>query len=155
MAFYSTSSLSQRIWKRYQESPTVISMDRNMFFWNTSFPTATICPHRQLDDQKIINYLNANPQKFPTEDDRAEFTEFIWKLSRSTFENFEDLPMNKTFDIPSSDYMELIWNLSWPFKPEVSSGVRANLYLVETITELGICYAVNSRVAAYNSFQLS
>ncbi|XP_055691219.1 pickpocket protein 11 [Lutzomyia longipalpis] len=153
LAFYGTASLSQRIWQRYQESPTVISIDRNMFFWNTTFPAVTVCPHRHIDDDKLTNYLNSNPAKFPTQDDREEFTEFISKLSGATFENFDEVPMNRTFGIPSSDYMELIWNLSWPFSPEVSSGLTNKLTLVETITELGICYAINSHIAAYNSFQ--
>ncbi|GAB0087900.1 uncharacterized protein DMENIID0001_022620 [Sergentomyia squamirostris] len=153
LAFYSTSSLSQRIWKRYQESPTVISMDRNMFFWNTTFPAVTVCPHRQIDDEKLSKYLNENQKKFPTDEDRQEFSEFIQKLSRASFENFEDVPMNRTFEIESSDYMELIWNLSWSFNPDLSSGLGSKLTLVETITELGICYSINSRVAVYNSFQ--
>lgn len=29
-------------WDRYQTSPTVISMDRNKFSWNTSFPTCEL-----------------------------------------------------------------------------------------------------------------
>lgn len=155
LAFFGTASLSQRIWKRYQESPTVISIDRNMFLWNTTFPAATVCPHRQIDDIKLMNYLKSNEEKFPTQEDKEEFTDFIKKLSTASFENFEDVPMNRTFGIRSSDYMELIWNLSWPFKPEISSGLTSKLALMETITELGICYAVNSRVSVYNSFQLS
>ncbi|XP_059610139.1 pickpocket protein 11 [Phlebotomus argentipes] len=153
VAFYGTASLSQRIWKRYQESPTVISMDRNMFFWNTTFPAVTVCPHRQLDDSKIAHYLQENEDKYPDDEAKEEFRDFVQKLSRATFENFDELSVNRTFGIASSDFMELIWNLSWPFNPDINSGLVGKLTLVETITELGICYSINSRVAAYNSFQ--
>lgn len=36
---YGIISLGMDTWHRYQTSPTVISMDRNKFSWNTSFPT--------------------------------------------------------------------------------------------------------------------
>lgn len=43
--------------ERYNENPTVISMDRNMFFWNTSFPSLTICPHKKLNELKLNQYM--------------------------------------------------------------------------------------------------
>ena len=48
--------------------------------------------------------------------------------------------------------MELLYNLSLRFNPDISSGTTHKLHMTETITEIGICYAVNSRLAAYNSF---
>lgn len=61
--------------------------------------------------------------------------------------------MNRTFDIDSNQYLDLLWNLSFVFKPELNSGSAHKLYLQDTITELGICYAVNSKIAAYNSYR--
>lgn len=61
--------------------------------------------------------------------------------------------MNKTFNIKSKDYMQLLWNLSFSFRSEVTSGTTKQLHLQETITELGICYTVNSRIAEYNSYK--
>lgn len=42
MGLYGVVDLSIDIWERFQTSPTVISMDRNKFFWNTSFPSLTV-----------------------------------------------------------------------------------------------------------------
>lgn len=36
---YGIYSLGLNTWDRYQTNPTVISMDRNKFSWNTSFPS--------------------------------------------------------------------------------------------------------------------
>lgn len=36
---YGIVSLGLNTWERYQTNPTVISMDRNKFEWNTSFPS--------------------------------------------------------------------------------------------------------------------
>lgn len=35
----------------------MISMDRNKFFWNTSFPSLTVCPHKRIDDAKLEEYM--------------------------------------------------------------------------------------------------
>lgn len=95
------------------------------------------------------------PHIFQSDDDRLEFTEFIEKLSNATFENYDQLPMKRTFDIDSNQYLELLWNLSFGFKPELNSGSTHKLYLQDTITELGLCYAINSKVAVYNSYRWS
>lgn len=57
VAIYGTASLAQRTWNRFQTSPMVISMDRNKFVWNTSFPSLTVCPHKRLDDNRIHQYM--------------------------------------------------------------------------------------------------
>lgn len=63
--------------------------------------------------------------------------------------------MNRTWGVASNDYLDLLWNLSFSFQPEINSGPAIKLYLQDTITELGICYAVNSQVAVYNSYRCS
>lgn len=93
------------------------------------------------------------PGIFKTDDDKNEFIDFITKLSNATFENYEELPMNRTFGISSNHYLDLLWNLSFPFSPEINSGTANKLYLQDTITELGICYSVNSKMSVYNSYR--
>lgn len=61
--------------------------------------------------------------------------------------------MNRTFDIASNDYLELLWNLSFTFRPDINSGGANELFLQETITALGICFSINSKVAVYNSYR--
>lgn len=85
--------------------------------------------------------------------DRQAFHVFIHKLSNVTFETYNEVPRNSTFGIASHDYMELLSNLTRHFSPDITSGTSYKLTVVETITELGICYGVNSKVAAYNSFK--
>lgn len=92
-------------------------------------------------------------EKFGSATNKSLFKNFVTKLANVTFENIDELPMNNTFGIASHQYMDLLWNLSWIFHPEVSSGTGNKLHLQDTITELGICYSVNSRVAIYNSYE--
>lgn len=39
MGIYGIIVLGSGTWQRYQTNPTVISMDRSKFAWNTSFPS--------------------------------------------------------------------------------------------------------------------
>jgi Amiloride-sensitive sodium channel len=39
VGIYGIVKLGLDTWERYQTNPTVISMDRNKFAWNTSFPS--------------------------------------------------------------------------------------------------------------------
>lgn len=101
---------------------------------------------------KFCFFSRENPALFQDEADKSDFRNFILKLANSSFDSFHELPMNKTFGIPSSSYLELLFDLKWNFEPEMSSGTLTRMYLDETITELGICYSVNSMIAKYSSY---
>ncbi|XP_052863148.1 uncharacterized protein LOC128269784 [Anopheles cruzii] len=149
IALYGMAALAQRIWNRFQNSPTVISMDRNMFLWNTSFPSLTVCSQRRIDDEKLAQYIR---MRGFDEDDAEQFREFVILLANVTYSTFLELPMYKTFAIPGYDYMELLHNLSWNIKPEVVIGTAGTLTSRPIVTEFGLCLAVNSRIAEYSSY---
>lgn len=105
-----------------------------------------------------MSFHRMNPEKFPNDkDDKDDFRYFIEKISTATYENFDALYRlkNKTFGIPGEDYLDLIYNLSWSYKPEVSSGTISKMYVQETITELGICFSTNSKISMYNDYRYS
>lgn len=56
-ALYGSVTISWSTWKRYQENPTVISMERDRFNWNTSFPPATICPSFKYSENKLNKFV--------------------------------------------------------------------------------------------------
>lgn len=75
------------------------------------------------------------------------------RLADLTYDNMDQLPMNHTFGIPSSDYMDLLYDLKWSFEPEMSSGAAVKMHIFETVTEFGICHSVNSLVGRYNTYE--
>lgn len=95
------------------------------------------------------------PHKFPTEEDKKDFHYFMDVIATVTYENFDKLNRlrNKTFSITGEDYLDLISNMSSSYKPEVSSGTVAKMYVQETITEMGICFSTNSKISVYNDYQ--
>ncbi|KAH8370099.1 hypothetical protein KR093_002171, partial [Drosophila rubida] len=153
VALFSIISLSQRTWQRFQTSPMVISMDRNKLVWNTSFPSLTVCPHKRIDELKVDDYILAHIDEFEDDEDKDNFRDFIEKLASLTYDNLETLPLNKSYGIDSNNYLDILYELKWPFEPEISSGAAVKMFIYETQTEFGICHSVNSLVARYNSFQ--
>lgn len=95
------------------------------------------------------------PHNFPTEEDKEDFYYFMDTISTVTYENFHRLTRiaNKTFGLNGEDYLDLVFNMSSSYKPEVSSGTVAKMYVQETVTELGICFSTNTRISVYNDYK--
>ncbi|CAH2226606.1 jg24370, partial [Pararge aegeria aegeria] len=136
-----TVYFSWTTWIRYQSSPTVVSMERDMFAWNTTFPCLTLCPKDKIDTIKLNNYLDSSK-----EEDKDKLKTFIITLANATYENFDTVP---NYDgIKSDDYLELLLNLSSLFKPTLTASPTGfNLEITPTVTEMGLCYAAFSNVA--------
>lgn len=147
-SIYAISVLSGVALRRYTENPTVISMERDRFSWNTSFPTATVCPINKLNTERLDEFV-AKRKKNTTE--AALLREFLVKLSLATYDNFNELPMND--GIAAEDYMVILLDLAFRFKPSVTnSGIsNAKKGLQRTVTEMGVCYSFNSQLAVYNA----
>ncbi|XP_037964689.2 pickpocket protein 28-like [Plutella xylostella] len=145
LSIFGSVFLSSSTLARYQHSPAVVSMDRDMLAWNTSFPAATVCPSPGIDQQLLKVYVRDSP-----EPDKEMLEQFIKALANSSYINFESIPL---YDgIPSDHFMDLILNLSVSFKPTLAVGdTGAILTMQPTITEMGLCYTINSEVAIYNS----
>ncbi|XP_026315967.1 pickpocket protein 11-like [Hyposmocoma kahamanoa] len=145
LSVFGSVYLSSSTWTRYQYSPTVISMDRDMFAWNTTFPCVTICPLNKIDTGKLESYLESTSQP-----DKEALSNFIYKLANATYQNFEDVPQYDGID-PTA-YTDLLLQLSRPFKPTLTIGASGiTLNIMPTITEMGLCYTINSKMAFYNS----
>ncbi|XP_068631471.1 sodium channel protein Nach-like [Battus philenor] len=145
LSVFGAMYLSQTTWIRYQSSPTVVSMERDMFAWNTTFPCITICPEKKIDEAKLENYLENSDDP-----DKSKLKEFITALTYATYETLDSVP--KYEGILANDYMDVILNVAPDFKPDINIGaLGVSLRLVPTVTEMGLCYSVNSKVAVYNS----
>lgn len=53
VSIYGSAILGSSTWTRYQENPTVISMDREYKEWATTLPAVTLCPTNRINDQKF------------------------------------------------------------------------------------------------------
>ncbi|XP_038223177.1 sodium channel protein Nach-like [Zerene cesonia] len=145
LSVFGSVYLSQTTWARYQSSPTVVSMDRDMFAWNTTFPCVTVCNDHKINLERLEEFV-----KNSEIDDKEGLKRFIIALGNATYKNFETLPM---FDqVKPSEHIDILVELSSGFKPSLTIGALGrDLEITPTITEMGLCYAINSKIAVYNS----
>lgn len=143
---YAVSIISSMALKRYTENPTVISMERDRFSWNTSFPTATVCPINRINETRLDDFVaKANVT------DKAELKDFIVKLSQASYDTFSGLPIYEK--LAAEEYMQVLLKLAFDFNPSVTNSGMNNLKmeLEKSVTEMGICYSFNSQLAVYSS----
>lgn len=57
LSIYGSTILGSSTWTRYQDNPTVISMDRDYKDWATLIPAVTLCPTNKIDDQNFDDLI--------------------------------------------------------------------------------------------------
>lgn len=131
---------------RYRENPTVISIERDRYFWNTSFPAATVCPVRKLNEEFLEGYLrNATDIK-----DNGLYRKFVTALLNATYENLDQLVDYE--NVTGKDFVDIIKKFRFIFRPALSSTLFPDIYKAGMyFSELGVCYSFNSQLAVYNS----
>ena len=94
----------------------------------------TVCSDKKIDDDKLEDYLKANPLKFPTDDSKENARNFIKNLSLISYETMSDFPLGIDGNIKPDEYLKLMSDLKWEFHPEISSGTSNKLILQRIIT---------------------
>ncbi|KAK4881415.1 hypothetical protein RN001_004734 [Aquatica leii] len=136
----------------YQERPTVISIERDHWKWNVTFPGATLC-FDAIDSEKVddlIKSLNISKKE------RPEFEDFLNELALgniSTFKNFEKY-INKSRYMDVDKYAEWVLNVQYDLNDNKYSQTFGETQGFELIfTEFGACYVYNSQIAVYSSLK--
>jgi hypothetical protein len=94
----------------------------------------TVCSSKRIDDDKLEEYLNANPIKFPTEDAKLKAQTFINALASASYDSMDEFPLGMEGNIMPDEYLEIISNLKWSFNPEISSGTIVKLIIQTVVT---------------------
>lgn len=117
------------------------------------FNQVTVCSEKRIDDEKLENYLGNNSDLYPDEDSKENARVFIKSLAALSYETMSDFPADINPGFTPDQYLGLMSDLKWDFVPEISTGTSNKLVMQRTVTENGICDAVNSRLAFYNSYE--
>lgn len=145
-AIYGVVKISKLTLDRYRKNPTVISMERDRFEWNTTFPAATLCPYVKLDESILEQYI-----MYSTASNKTELREFLVALAHAKYDNLNKIPHYDA--IASDEYLPLLLDLQKEFKYAIlSSDFDLDRYkLTKVITEMGVCYTFNSQLAVYKT----
>lgn len=117
------------------------------FSKNFLISLVTVCSQKRLDEQKLNHFLDSNPARFPDEEVKVKARELLKRLATISYETMDDFPLITDTGIEPDEYLEIMSDLKWDFVPEISSGTSNKLIMMRTVTENGICDAVNSKVS--------
>ncbi|XP_055381915.1 uncharacterized protein LOC129612380 [Condylostylus longicornis] len=141
---------------RYKRDNTVISMEKDFYFWNRTSPSITICPlENRLNTDLFEIYIksqNITDMKY-----KENLYKFLESLANSSYDNFKDIEIfpGMDFNVDPSNYMMLIRNLTGDdrFHPDVTQRVALNenskMNMQQILTEFGICYMINNYFADF------
>lgn len=82
----------------------------------------------------LEEYLNKNPEKFPTDESKENARELIKRLAATTYQTMIDFPLGIEGNIQPDEYLKLMNELKWEFHPEISSGTSNKLIMQRIIT---------------------
>lgn len=113
----------------------------------------TVCSEKRIDVARLNAYLDRNPEMYPNETAKANARIFLQKLATVSYDTMSEFPVELDPGINPDTYLELMSDLKWDFVPEISSGTSNKLIMMRTVTEHGICDAVNSKVSYYQTYE--
>lgn len=99
-AFYVTIILSLESLDRFNTKSTVVTIERDHYYWNTSVPSLTICPtSNRIDEALFSEYCS---QKGIDGTAKAEFYEFIESMANATYDTFDRIKNYSSIQVSDS-----------------------------------------------------
>ncbi|KAG4065923.1 hypothetical protein HA402_008919 [Bradysia odoriphaga] len=167
MAFSACVIISLQSYNRYETKNTVVTIEKDHYYWNTSMPSITICPTvNRISMKKLDAYCEKEKIQGT---DKSEFYQFIESLANSTYTNFEnikDFPSIEVYAYACALYGGAVYCYTgpifyrltedWSRRTEGERKVRGifDLEFVVTeqvLTEYGICYMTNNHLTKHLS----
>ncbi|XP_039436738.1 uncharacterized protein LOC120418426 isoform X2 [Culex pipiens pallens] len=159
IAVYFCGLLSLESWERFQTKSTVVTIEKDHYYWNISMPSLTICPMNRIDEKLFHQFCDKN--YIHDSEDKEELFAFIESLANSTYMNFGNIKGSQNVDrilsmlrIQPKDYMSLIANLTEDLTRRDDQELRVRsqnnleyIRTMQTLTEYGICYTTNNLIA--------
>lgn len=97
VAFCATVLLSLQSLKRYETKSTVVAIERDHYYWNTSLPSLTVCPIKNRIDVDLFNMYCEEKRIIGSE--KKEFHEFIESLANATYSSFQQIKYYDSIDV--------------------------------------------------------
>lgn len=169
---------------RYRFSSTVVTIERDHYYWNITLPSVTICPLSERLNRTLFEDFVRLKYSHLSKEDAEDLFIFLESLANSSYSNFKNIKPTPVFDvyaytlflsmclcsflyvlcyilkqklnIPASDYMSLIYNLTQDWSRREGGSIneykvrtmldREFVYTEQILTEFGICYGANNHL---------
>lgn len=143
--------------KHYMANPTVVTIEKDFRNWENPFPAATGCFADKIDPDKARQYilkqwgLNQTDEKF---EHLMEFVEVVANLTYSTFHTLEKF--KNDIELCNVDWLSIITQVHPALEGAlVTFQTKVKTEFEFVITELGLCFTLNSKFSKLLSPGLS
>ncbi|KAL3278617.1 hypothetical protein HHI36_016157 [Cryptolaemus montrouzieri] len=139
-------SLTLSSWKRYQENPTVVSLEKDFRNWMNPFPAVTGCFLNRTNVEKATERWNIGE----SEEKFEYYLDFIKVVSNSSYRNLDEFERFKgDATLQNIDMIEIATHVH----PELMGGLvtfdpKVKSKWMVIMTEVGLCFTVNSKFAS-------
>ncbi|XP_055919190.1 sodium channel protein Nach [Eupeodes corollae] len=149
IALYCSIHLALESLDRFNTKSTVISIERDYHYWNTTIPSATICPMERISLEKFNAFYSDTNMTDVEKSELFDFLESLANASYFNFNNIKEYPSIEKLNIDPMDYMELIYNLTENYIELPIDNIKTVsdsffIYSQQILTEWGICYSTNN-----------
>ncbi|XP_026469788.1 uncharacterized protein LOC113373725 [Ctenocephalides felis] len=135
-----TMHVAKHFWSRLEERPTITSVERDRFEWNTTFPTITLCPHWNVNQTAMEIFARQY-----SINNTSGLQNFLRKLIQ--FDNRKHFDIPEYDELPSHLYLEALKQIISDVKAPATTGEGIVLRKSRVSGTVGICYAFNSEIA--------
>ncbi|XP_025406783.1 pickpocket protein 28-like [Sipha flava] len=151
IAIYGAYNLIRNSWTRYNENPTVITVQKDYRYWYLQFPSATFCYVDPVDTNLAKIYIErkwrvSSGEKFDY------YMDFVKKVANTTYENLDSMaPYVNNTELKYIDIMDLILKVHADpqYIMTLFSSDFKNITFLPVLTEMGICYTFNGKITNY------
>lgn len=96
-AFCATVTISLKSLTKFKTKGTVVSIERDHYYWNTSLPSFTICPVVNRIDKDLFNSYCL--QNGIDGEAKQEFYEFIESMANATYDSFHLIKDHRSIEV--------------------------------------------------------
>lgn len=97
VAFCVTILLCLKSLDKYKTKNTVISIEKDYYYWNITLPAMTVCPIADRIDQSLFDEFCK--QNGITGQEKTEFYEFIESMANATYETFHQIKIYNSIKV--------------------------------------------------------
>ncbi|XP_063898966.1 pickpocket protein 28 [Helicoverpa armigera] len=129
--------------QRYNDSPTVVTLEKDFRSWRFNVPAVTMCYKNRVDPTKLPAAIKKHFDTTPSDDNYDYYTRLVEAVANSDLfhlEAFEEFSGLET----SLDMFQIAVDVMHDCDVKMRSSDEAVYKWIPVMTESGVCYSTNS-----------
>ncbi|XP_045489633.1 uncharacterized protein LOC111000510 isoform X2 [Pieris rapae] len=147
-AVWAALNLSLGQLQRYNDNPTVVTLEKDYRRWQYSLPAITLCPGNRTDPIKMVKAIKKRWNLGPDDKRYPYYANFVLAVANSDLFHLQEYEKYKDDDSLDVDLFELAVEVMPEFLMKISASQPVTYKWVPVMTESGTCYVTNSVATA-------